>query len=168
MCSNSQLLQLIFIFIIQEITLGNGFICEDHDFDTNINFNTILKICELYQTEIQDKGDIGPYDILILKEKINNVLLKISSLSNNSDFINNSENFIEDVIAYFNPSCVYSTNSDFEFAKRLTKSIPYKELVLPKITNQTFLSHRSGELIIIHDLSLFHWIKEVRKKYSYM
>ena len=166
MCSNRQLLELIFIFIflIQEIPLANGFICEDHDLDTNINFNTILKICELYQTEIQDKGDIGPYDILILKEKISNVLLKISSLSNNSDFINNSENFIEDVIAYFNPSCVYSTNSDFEFAKRLTKSIPYKK-VLPKITNQTFLSHRSGELIIIHDLSLLSWIKEVSKKF---
>ena len=113
MYSNSQLqlIFIIFIFIIQEIALVNGFICEDHDFDTNINFN-ILKICELYQTEIQDRGDIGPYDILILKEKINNVLLKISSLSeNNSDFINSSENFIEDIIAHFHPSGVYSINS---------------------------------------------------------
>ena len=161
-------LQLIFILILilQEHTLANTFICEDHDLDTNINFN-VLKICELYQTEIQDRGDISPYDKLILKEKINNVLLKISSL-NNSDFINTSSKiFIEDMIAYFHPPCVYSTNSNFVFAKRLAKYIPYKK-VLPKITNQTFLSHRSGELIIIHDLSLFHWIKEVRKKYSYM
>ena len=165
MFSNSAL-QLIFIFIIQEYTLTNAFICENHDLDISIDLN-VLKICELYQTEIQDRGDISPYDKLILREKINNVLLKISSL-NNSDFINTSSKiFIEDMIAYFHPPCVYSTNSNFVFAKRLAKYIPYKK-VLPKITNQTFLSHRSGELIIIHDLSLFHWIKEVRKKYSYM
>ena len=165
MFSNSPL-QLIFIFIIQEYTSTKAFICENHDLDISINLN-VLKICELYQTEIQDRGDISPYDKLILKEKINNVLLKISSL-NNSDFINTSSKiFIEDMIAYFHPPCVYSTNSNFVFAKRLAKYIPYKK-VLPKITNQTFLSHRSGELIIIHDLSLFHWIKEVRKKYSYM
>ena len=92
------------------------------------------------------------------------MLLKISSLSeNNSDFINSSENFTEYIIAHFHSSGVYSINSEFEFAKRLTKAIPYKE-VLPKITNQTFLSHKSGELIFIQDLSLFSWIKEVSKK----
>ena len=99
MFSNSPL-QLIFIFIIQEYTLTNAFICENHDLDISINLN-VLKICELYQTEIQDRGDISPYDKLILKEKINNMLLKISSL-NSSDFIDTSSTkFIEDIISYF-------------------------------------------------------------------
>ena len=162
MFSNGPLqLIFIFIFIIQEHTLANTFICENHDLDTNINFN-VLKICELYQTEIQDRGDISPYDKLILKEKINYMLSKISSL-NNSDFIDTSSTkFIEDMITYFHPSCVYSTNSDFEVAKRLSKYIPYKK-VRPNITNRTFLSHRSGELIIIDDLSLFSWIIGVSK-----